>query len=1042
MEYSCETPGETPMGRNANDIYIKFESINYKIKLYLDFSNLVIRLEPENNDPEKVFQNSFILSQIQKLHMFFMGFQTLEAAKNQLTNILINNSNLNKIIKNEDENSVSLVLNMFGNEISITLKKYIKERDFNYDTLSQEMKNKIDDGDIIIGIDLGTTYSCASIMLDDQIIMIENSLGLRTTPSYVCFFEPDKICLGELAKLQPSYEYKNIIYNTKRLLGRNINDKEMKEIIPDLPFLVEQDKELNQLKININFKNQKNNNTIIETYYPEQISALILKKIINDSEYYLRKKLNKEIIIKKAVITVPAYFNQKQREATKQAAEIIDLEVKRMINEPTAASLAYGYNSLENDNKLIVVLDFGGGTLDLTLLQFIKNNIGIYCDIKFSFGDTHFGGEDFDYILMKKCLEDINQNNFDKKLQCNIRLKRACEIAKIKLSTSESTSIILEEYSKNKNINFFVTRNDFENYCQSLFDKFESILKTFIDSSGYQDKKDNEVILIGGSTLIPKIQLIIKNIFKNSKIKNDLDPKEAVAKGAAIQAAILSNLTSVKKINLLDVTNLSLGIRMKGNQMSKIIKRSTPLPEERSEIYKTTADNQTEALIEIFEGEDDSTTNNLLLDKFTIYNLPKMKKGQAKIKINIFINNDSILKVTATDLQNTNNIKPYLIKRPLGLRDKIEEIKKINEYIEEIDLNEYIAIKDLVIDLKEELVKVKEKEQIKKIETDFINTLSEFINKIISKIDKEKIVISYIKYYFLEVMKYCEKNKEDNIIDNFNKNFNAIIEEIQYINADLIFEIIEIFVDNKPLYSKCLVKILDRFYEKISFKYYKVNQLLSNEPNNFEAAFNNLKEIKDLISCIQRIFEIQVEDENYEMNFYSLKKSISEFNLKIEVKEFILRNRQEPIDFNKKNEKEKLENLYAQYQQCKSNDLKDLIDLESMIKNSNLIISTEEKKAENFIKIFDSMGEDNYQKFLFIFDKFDITEYTLTDINVSMNDPEKRGEFLMNLCTQYKVYSDSLTAGGKKEAIDKITIYLNHLREKNAENQALFKKLK
>ena len=187
------------------------------------------------------------------------------------------------------------------------------------------------------------------------------------------------ICVGELAKLQPSYEYKNIIYNAKRLLGRNINDKEIKEIIPDLPFDVMQDDELNQLKIGINFKELENNKK--EYYYPEQISALILKKLVTDSEYYLHKKFKTEIKIKNAVITVPAYFNQKQREATQQAAEIINLHVERMINEPTAASLAYGYNSLENSKKLITVLDFGGGTLDLTLLQFIKNSKGIYCDI-------------------------------------------------------------------------------------------------------------------------------------------------------------------------------------------------------------------------------------------------------------------------------------------------------------------------------------------------------------------------------------------------------------------------------------------------------------------------------------------------------------------------------------------------------------------------------------------------------------------------------------------------------------------------------------
>ena len=222
--------------------------------------------------------------------------------------------------------------------------------------------------------------------------------------------------------------------NTKRFFGRNINDEEIKKIEPDLPFDIKQDDELNHLKININFNKSENKP---KEYYPEQISLLILKKLINDSEYYLSKKFNKEKKIKNAVITVPAYFNQKQREATIQAAEIIGLVVKRMINEPTAASLAYGINSSENDKKLITVLDFGGGTLDLTLLQFIKNENGIYYDIKFSYGNTHFGREDFDNILMNKCLKSIGKEGIEinTKLECNVRLKRACEMAKMKLST-------------------------------------------------------------------------------------------------------------------------------------------------------------------------------------------------------------------------------------------------------------------------------------------------------------------------------------------------------------------------------------------------------------------------------------------------------------------------------------------------------------------------------------------------------------------------------------------------------------------------------
>ena len=549
-----------------NDIHIEIDSESYKLNIDIEFNSLVIMLEPQDNNPDKILQNSFNLAELKSLHKSFKSYETLEEMRDNLLEILSDN----KLTVQKKENGVILNKNFLKQNLSIPLKKIDKDNDLSYNTLSEEMKKIIDNNELILGIDLGTTYSCASVMLDHRIVIIENSLGQRITPSYVCFLKPNEICVGELAKLQPSYEYKNIIYNSKRLLGRNINDKSIKEIVPDLPFEVRQDYEFNQLKININFKDEGN-----KTFYPEQISALILKKIITDSEYYLQRLLNKHITIKNAVITVPAYFNQKQREATYQAAQIINLDVKRMINEPTAASLAYGYKSIGNNNKLITVLDFGGGTLDLTLLQFIKNQNNVYCDIKFSYGNTHFGGEDFDYILMKKCLESVGQNEFDKKLQCNIRLKRACEIAKIKLSTYDSTNIILEEYSKDININFPLTKKDFETYCEPIFTKFENLLREFLASCGYKDSDIAEVILIGGTTLIPKVELIIQSVFKYSQIKKNLNPKEAVARGAAIQAAMLSKLSEVQNISLLDVTNLSIGIKIIGERMSKIIKRST-----------------------------------------------------------------------------------------------------------------------------------------------------------------------------------------------------------------------------------------------------------------------------------------------------------------------------------------------------------------------------------------------------------------------------------------------------------------------------------
>ena len=1026
------TPAAPPANienkEKEDDIRIEIDSDLYKLTIYIEFTSLVIILEPEDNNPDKILQNSFNLIELKNFHKSFQSYETLEEMKENLLELLRDK----KPTVQKNQNGVILNINYLRQNLSISLKKIDKDNDLSYNTLSEEMKKIIDSNELILGIDLGTTYSCASVMLDHRIVIIENSLGQRITPSYVCFLKSNEICVGELAKLQPSHEYKNIIYNSKRLLGRNINDKEIKEIVTDLPFEVRQDDELDQLKININFKDEGN-----KRFYPEQISALILKKIISDSEYYLQRLLNKHLNIRNAVITVPAYFNQKQREATYQAAKIINLNVKRMINEPTAASLAYGYKTIGNNNKLITVLDFGGGTLDLTLLQFVKNQNNVYCDIKFSYGNTHFGGEDFDYILMKKCLESVGQNKFDKKLQCNVRLKRACEIAKIKLSTNDSTNIILEEYSKDININFFLTKKDFETYCEPIFTKFENLLKEFLSSCGHKDIDIAEVILIGGTTLIPKVESIIQSVFKYSQIKKNINPKEAVAKGAAIQAAMLSKLSTVNNMSLLDVTNLSIGINIIGEKMSKIIKRSTPIPEEFSREYFTVADNQTEALIEIFEGEDKMTKNNLCLGKFIISDLPKMKKGEAKILVKILINDDSLLVVTAYDKQNENNFRQLTIKRPKGLSDKLIELMKETGDIEEIELEEYINIKDFILKLEEERLNANEANS-QDINSKLINNLGEFILSIIKKMDKEKIVISYIKYYFLKAIKYFENNQEEKIIENFNKNLNMILEEIQFNSTDLIFEIIEIFVDNNRIYSKCLLQLLNNYYEKIAKKYFEVNSLLKKEPDNLDNALKILRELQERINFTEKFYD-KPSGKDIKNELILVQNSIKELSLNITVKEIIIKNEIDPIDFNIIGEREKLENIYERYQKCNSNDIKDLIDLEKIIKSSNVLISEEEKKAQNFLQNFNRLEDDNHEKLLLIFNKYNIAGYYETDVLINLLNSEKRYEMIVKLCSIYQKYNNNLTQGAKKDAITQIQIYLNHLKKKcDNKNESLF----
>ena len=516
----------------------------YKILVFPDQNKISFNVELTSNSTNvKEFCNKFEKSQLSEIESSYENQSLDEILDDLLTlldeekfEIIDNETYLKFMIKKTRKKSLNLQLNI-----------KIKEINFQYENLSDEMKAIIDKNELILGIDLGTTYSCSCVVIDDNYLIIQNSFGSKITPSYVAFLSKNKVCVGELAKLLPSFS-KNIIYNVKRLIGKdNIDINNI-----SLPFQLAQDNEYNNIKIEVKDPSLETSSF----YYPEEIYSIILKKIITDSEYYLTRKIGRPIHIKNVVITIPAYFNQKQRRATKIGAEILGLNVKGMINEPTAACLASIYKQEENKTNYMVIIDFGGGTLDITLLKYEKGNDGIYFVVKFTYGDSNFGGENFDFILMEKC---TGNNNLNKNLSNNIRLKRVCESAKIKLSNLTEAEIILEEYEKNKSINKKITRNDFEDYCKDLFTKFENILNQFISDCGVNKEEMKEVLLIGGTTLIPKIQEIIKSIFGENKIRKDLDSKESVAIGAAIKGAIISNLSSVSNIKLLDVINLSLG---------------------------------------------------------------------------------------------------------------------------------------------------------------------------------------------------------------------------------------------------------------------------------------------------------------------------------------------------------------------------------------------------------------------------------------------------------------------------------------------------
>ena len=628
---------------------IKVNDKTFNIKLYIKRSSIIFELE----SPEKKYSNSFSLNDLIRIYKsYFIDYTDINEAFKGLIELFDYD-----LIYTEGDNSINFKIKKNNNkEISFPLKeKKDEENQINYDSLSDEMKKIINSNKLILGIDLGTTYSCASIFLDDKKIIIENSLGNRTTPSYVLFLDKNKVNVGELAKLQPSY-HKNIIYNSKKLIGKNINDKEVQLIKDNYSFVIKEDNYSKFLKIEVDG----------DYYYPEQISAMVLKKIVNDSEYYLYKLLKKKIKIKNAVITAPAYFNQKQRKAILNAANIIGLNVKRIINEPTAASLAYLYDSFMNEKKNIIVLDFGGGTFDITLLHLTQENNSSYCDIICTGGDPNFGGEKFDEKLMKKCIESIQTNNLslNKKLPQNIRLKRACENAKIKLSSQGNTRIFLEGYLPSINIDLSITKKEFEEYCEDLFNEFEGIIQKFLTDNHVDKKEINEVIPIGGSTLIPKIRSTFTKLFPDSKINYELDPKEVVAIGAAIQGGILSKLHSLKDYKLFDITNCSLGVETVGKEMSIIIKKHSHIPIGHKKEYSNAYDNATELLIKVYEGEDENNIkNDIFLGEFKIKNLPKNKKAR-EIKLDVIFNIDenSLLYVKAIEKANQKNLKIiYLI---------------------------------------------------------------------------------------------------------------------------------------------------------------------------------------------------------------------------------------------------------------------------------------------------------------------------------------------------------------------------------------------